>query len=65
MNIAMLLMVIISLTFVSSSGVISGHGTVNNEELFTFSRMYGSVLDRWTTWYTGLIFCSSSMKKTS
>lgn len=28
-------MAIISLTFVSSSGVISGHGTMNNEELFT------------------------------
>lgn len=32
MNIAMLLMVMISLTSVSSSEVIFGHGTVNNKD---------------------------------
>lgn len=30
-----LLMAINSLTFVSSTGIFSGHGTMNNEELFT------------------------------
>lgn len=57
-----LLMVIISLTFVSSSGIISSHGMMNNEELFTFPQIQ-SIPDRWTAWYTGLKFCWTSMKK--